>query len=36
MTLKARAIPCLDVEDGRIARSRAAARARNPRKEAVL
>ena len=34
MTLKARVIPCLDVKDGRGARSRAAARMRNVRKVA--
>ncbi len=34
MTLKARAIPCLDAKDGRVARSRVAARTRNVRKAA--
>lgn len=36
MTLKAGAIPCLDVKDRRVARSRVAARTRSPKKEAVL
>jgi imidazole glycerol phosphate synthase subunit HisF len=34
MTLKARAIPCLDVKDGRAARNRAAARTRNVKRTA--
>tara|TARA_A100001391_G_scaffold160458_1_gene119126 strand:- start:11295 stop:11408 length:114 start_codon:yes stop_codon:yes gene_type:complete len=34
MTLKARIIPCLDVKDGRLARSGAAARTANKKKRA--
>lgn len=36
MTLKATVIPCLDVKDGRVARSRKAARTRDSKMEAVL
>ena len=35
MTLKSRVIPCLDVKDGRVARSGAAASTRKTQKAAV-